>query len=68
SILFYDYFLTLDWEISRYWGRSCTWPTALFFANRYGTLLGNIPVVVEYFWSENSSPTKIKVRFWPTQM
>ncbi|KAJ7624336.1 hypothetical protein DFH06DRAFT_755755 [Mycena polygramma] len=61
SILFYDYFLVLDWEISRYWGSQFTWVNALFFANRYGTLLGNIPVVMEYFWSENSSPTKIKV-------
>ncbi|KAF8189447.1 hypothetical protein K438DRAFT_1722085 [Mycena galopus ATCC 62051] len=61
SILFYDYFVTLDWEISRYWGTPFTWPNVLFFANRYGTLLGNIPVVMEYFWSENSSPTKIKV-------
>ncbi|KAJ6503890.1 hypothetical protein C8R45DRAFT_974009 [Mycena sanguinolenta] len=61
SILFYDFFLTLDWEISRYWGTPLTWPNALFFANRYGTLLGNIPVVMEYFWSENSSPRKIKI-------
>ncbi|KAJ7698492.1 hypothetical protein B0H14DRAFT_3036789 [Mycena olivaceomarginata] len=60
SLLFYDYFLVLDWEISRYWGTPFTWPNILFFANRYGTLLGNIPVVMEYFWSENSTPEKIK--------
>ncbi|KAJ6468128.1 hypothetical protein C8R47DRAFT_1200993 [Mycena vitilis] len=63
SILFYDYFLVLDWEISRYWGSQFTWVNALFFANRYGTLLGNIPVVMEYFWSQNSTPTKIKASF-----
>ncbi|KAF8188802.1 hypothetical protein K438DRAFT_1971983 [Mycena galopus ATCC 62051] len=61
SILFYEYWITLDWEISRYWGTRLSWPKALFFVNRYGTLLGNIPVVMEYFWSENSTPTKIKV-------
>ncbi|KAJ6592953.1 hypothetical protein B0H19DRAFT_1088826 [Mycena capillaripes] len=60
-LLFYDYFLVLDWEISRYWGTPFTWPNVLFFANRYGTLLGNIPVVMESFWSENSTPEKIKV-------
>ncbi|KAJ7713306.1 hypothetical protein B0H14DRAFT_3016718 [Mycena olivaceomarginata] len=61
SLLFYDYFLVLDWEISRYWGTPFTWPNILFFANRYGTLLGNIPVVMEYFWSEKSTPEKIKI-------
>ncbi|KAJ6592980.1 hypothetical protein B0H19DRAFT_1088910 [Mycena capillaripes] len=60
-LLFYDYFLVLDWEVSRYWGTPFTWPNVLFFANRYGTLLGNIPVVMESFWSENSTPEKIKV-------
>ncbi|KAJ7429740.1 hypothetical protein B0H11DRAFT_1024992 [Mycena galericulata] len=58
TLLFYDYFLTLGWEVSRYWGSSFTWPTILFFANRYGTLLGNLPVVVQYFWSKNSTPQK----------
>ncbi|KAJ7342865.1 hypothetical protein DFH08DRAFT_811200 [Mycena albidolilacea] len=61
SILFYEYFLTLDWEISRFWWTQLSWPKALFFANRYGTLLGNIPVAMEYFWTGNSTPTKIKV-------
>ncbi|KAJ7488254.1 hypothetical protein FB451DRAFT_1226808, partial [Mycena latifolia] len=63
-ILFYDYFLTLEWEISRYWGSPSTWPNILFFANRYGTLLGNIPVVMQYFWSEESTPTKIAVSLY----
>ncbi|KAJ7121495.1 hypothetical protein C8R44DRAFT_981612 [Mycena epipterygia] len=46
TLLFYDYFLTFEWEVSRYWGSAFTWPNILFFANRYGTLLGNIPVVI----------------------
>ncbi|KAJ6545316.1 hypothetical protein B0H19DRAFT_866597, partial [Mycena capillaripes] len=43
SLLYYDFFLTLDTEISRVWGASIRLPSILFFANRYGTLLGNIP-------------------------
>ncbi|KAJ7342869.1 hypothetical protein DFH08DRAFT_811203 [Mycena albidolilacea] len=30
SILFYEYFLTLDWEISRFWWTQLSWPKALF--------------------------------------
>ncbi|KAJ6576065.1 hypothetical protein DFH09DRAFT_371921 [Mycena vulgaris] len=61
TLLFYDYFLTLGWEISRYWGAKITWPTVLFFLNRYGTLLGNIPVVIQTFWTTPSTPTKTTV-------
>ncbi|KAJ6576034.1 hypothetical protein DFH09DRAFT_1150244 [Mycena vulgaris] len=61
TLLFYDYFLTLEWEVSRYWGTPFTWPNFLFFANRYGTLLGNIPVVIQYFWSSKSTPRKIEI-------
>ncbi|KAJ7022848.1 hypothetical protein C8F04DRAFT_1194118 [Mycena alexandri] len=44
----YDHLLTLEWEISRYWGEAFTLtvPNVLFFANRYGTLFGNIPVII----------------------
>ncbi|KAJ7214446.1 hypothetical protein GGX14DRAFT_610907 [Mycena pura] len=59
ALLFYDYFLTLDWELARYWCRAITWPTVLFFANRYGTLLGNIPIVILNFWTAPASPNKI---------
>ncbi|KAJ7121496.1 hypothetical protein C8R44DRAFT_166641 [Mycena epipterygia] len=62
TLLFYDYFLTLEWEISRYWSSAFTWPNILFFANRYGTLLGNIPVVIEYFSSTNGTPEKVTSR------
>ncbi|KAJ6571371.1 hypothetical protein B0H19DRAFT_872759, partial [Mycena capillaripes] len=51
ALLFYEFFLTLECEISRYWGTQLSWPTILFFVNRYGTLLGNIPVVFEKFWT-----------------
>ncbi|KAJ7429736.1 hypothetical protein B0H11DRAFT_2141427 [Mycena galericulata] len=60
TLLFYDYFLTFEWEISRYWssGSKITWPTVLFFLNRYGSLLGNIPVVIQTFWTTPSTPQK----------
>ncbi|KAJ7362331.1 hypothetical protein DFH08DRAFT_799382 [Mycena albidolilacea] len=58
TLLFYDFLLTLDWEISRYWGARISLSKFLFFLNRYGTLLGNIPVVVQRFWITPSSPEK----------
>ncbi|KAJ7473252.1 hypothetical protein FB451DRAFT_1248846, partial [Mycena latifolia] len=59
TLLFYEYFLTLDWEVSRYWAAEFKWPNLLFFANRYGALLGNIPVVIQFFWTTPSSPNKL---------
>ncbi|KAJ7214462.1 hypothetical protein GGX14DRAFT_696631 [Mycena pura] len=58
TLLFYDYFLTLEWEVSRYWRRGSASPAVLFFANRYGTLLGNIPIVFRDFWTTPASPSK----------
>ncbi|KAF7312796.1 hypothetical protein MKEN_00963000 [Mycena kentingensis (nom. inval.)] len=68
TLLFYDYILTLPAEIARYWPRTSTGdsrvrvrlssPTILFFANRYGTLLGNIPVVVLSTWTTEPSARK----------
>ncbi|KAJ7436695.1 hypothetical protein FB451DRAFT_1307041 [Mycena latifolia] len=65
TLLFYEYFLTLDWEVSRYWAVEFKWPNLLFFANRYGALLGNIPVVIQFFWTTPSSPNKLIVRSLP---
>ncbi|KAJ7888322.1 hypothetical protein B0H14DRAFT_2693571 [Mycena olivaceomarginata] len=61
TLLFYDFLLTLDWEISRYWGARISLSKFLFFLNRYGTLLGNIPVVVQRFWTTPGSPEKTTV-------
>ncbi|KAJ7214450.1 hypothetical protein GGX14DRAFT_610916 [Mycena pura] len=63
ALLFYDYFLTLEWEVSRYWRRGITSPSVLFFANRYGTLLGNIPIILLSFWNSPASPSKGQVEF-----
>ncbi|KAJ7096601.1 hypothetical protein B0H15DRAFT_825705 [Mycena belliarum] len=48
SILIYDYALTFEQEVTRYWGTSLTWGTLLFYINRYSALLGTVPIVVEY--------------------
>ncbi|KAJ7885545.1 hypothetical protein B0H14DRAFT_2699239 [Mycena olivaceomarginata] len=62
TLLFYDYFLTFEWEVSRYWARpNLSWATIFFFFNRYGTLLGNIPVVIQNFWTTPSTPEKSAV-------
>ncbi|KAJ7152674.1 hypothetical protein C8R43DRAFT_1003247 [Mycena crocata] len=51
TLLFYDYLLTLNLEIVAFWGSRITWATTLFYINRYMSLFGSIPVVMEYFWT-----------------
>ncbi|KAJ3785711.1 hypothetical protein GGU10DRAFT_332878 [Lentinula aff. detonsa] len=52
-ILIYDYLLTFDIEIERFWKRETKrFASILFFINRYMTLLGNIPIVLLFFWPE----------------
>ncbi|KAA1473549.1 hypothetical protein DENSPDRAFT_780287, partial [Dentipellis sp. KUC8613] len=51
TILYYDYLVTLSAEVEYFWlqPRRLNWPSALFFANRYGAILGHIPFVIEVF-------------------
>jgi len=43
-ILYYDYFLTLSMEVSRFWrAGSHTWASTLFLVLRYAALLGHLP-------------------------
>ncbi|KAJ3755720.1 hypothetical protein EV360DRAFT_72621 [Lentinula raphanica] len=47
-ILVYDFVLTLDMEIERFWKRDTKrLASVLFFVNRYLTLVGNIPLIRE---------------------
>ncbi|KAJ7466786.1 hypothetical protein B0H11DRAFT_2047661 [Mycena galericulata] len=48
TILLYDYALTIGQEVERYWGNSLTWGGGLYYLNRYSTIIGTIPVFVEY--------------------
>ncbi|KAJ7152064.1 hypothetical protein C8R46DRAFT_483994 [Mycena filopes] len=61
TCLYYDYVLTLDWEVSRYWGSRITAPTFLFYLNRYAMLGGTIPVIIQYFWTTEPTPRKLAV-------
>ncbi|KAA1473562.1 hypothetical protein DENSPDRAFT_279792 [Dentipellis sp. KUC8613] len=52
-ILYYDYLLTLPAEVRLFWFRSrrarWSWPSILFFLNRYAALLGHVPFIIEVF-------------------
>lgn len=52
ALLYYDFTLTLPEEIERYWSgnRNISAASLAFFANRYLSLIGVIPVLYEYFW------------------
>ncbi|KAJ3768974.1 hypothetical protein FB446DRAFT_621425, partial [Lentinula raphanica] len=52
-ILVYEYLLTLDIEIQRFWKRDMKrLASVLFFVNRYLSLFGNFPLVLFFFWPE----------------
>ncbi|KAF7324107.1 Amidase domain-containing protein [Mycena kentingensis (nom. inval.)] len=61
ALLVYEYALTLDEEISRYWGKRLTWGASLFYLNRYLALFGTVPVVAEFLLSTDD-PLKQPVR------
>jgi len=50
TILYLDYCSTLPGEVERFWERfTWSWASALFLVNRYLSILGAIPVLLEYF-------------------
>ena len=42
AILFFEYCITLDREVRYAWCRQLTWPRAIFFLNRYISLLHSV--------------------------
>ncbi|KAF4616708.1 hypothetical protein D9613_008373 [Agrocybe pediades] len=58
TILVLEYLATFEEEVERFWkaGR-INWASGFFYVNRYLTLFGHIPVLVEYFW-RTSNPDK----------
>jgi len=51
-VLYYDYALTFSMEVQRFWTqRTFSWALFFFYLNRYLSLLGHLPVIVEYFAS-----------------
>jgi len=61
-ILYYDHALTLPSEIQRFWIRgSLTWPTLLFFVNRYLAFFGHFPVILQTFWNSSDLHHKFAI-------
>lgn len=51
ALLVYEYCITFAMEVERVWNTGYfTWAILFFYLNRYLTLLGHAPVVVEFFW------------------
>lgn len=52
TLLVYDYALTFNDEVERFWKPSSrpTWAVTFFFFNRYFTLFGHIAIIFQYFW------------------
>lgn len=57
----FDYALTFEEEVTRYWATGLTWGTALFYINRYSALIGTIPILVELQLT-TIDPNKMVVR------
>ncbi|OCH91655.1 hypothetical protein OBBRIDRAFT_872046 [Obba rivulosa] len=55
AILCYDYCLTFATEMESFWSRKISWASVLFFLNRYVSLLGTIPTVLEFFESPSNN-------------
>ncbi|TFK82398.1 hypothetical protein K466DRAFT_603726 [Polyporus arcularius HHB13444] len=51
AILYYDFALTVDTEIERFWGRPWSLVSFGFYLNRYLSLIGHIPVMYELYAS-----------------
>ncbi|TBU31207.1 hypothetical protein BD311DRAFT_752855 [Dichomitus squalens] len=49
SLLYYEYVLTFPLEVERYWHSAWSCASVLFFLNRYLSIFGHIPVIVEFF-------------------
>ncbi|KAG6890501.1 hypothetical protein C0995_007700 [Termitomyces sp. Mi166 len=56
TLLYYDYALTLPAEVDRFWStRLLSWTSAFFYLNRYLSIFGHVPAIVQHFW-ESESP------------
>ncbi|KAJ6571563.1 hypothetical protein B0H19DRAFT_662613 [Mycena capillaripes] len=55
TLAVYDYVLTFEEEVSRYWGTHLTWGTVLFYINRYSAIFGTVPVLAEMLLTTTDS-------------
>ncbi|ESK87060.1 hypothetical protein Moror_11941 [Moniliophthora roreri MCA 2997] len=60
TLIYYEYFITLEIEVERYWAhwRTFSLASTIFFLNRYVAVFGHVPVIVQYFWTKEPSPYK----------
>ena len=62
ALLYYEYIITFEAEVSRIWERSrFNTSIMIFFLNRYVALFGHIPIVLEFFWTTSEINLKGKV-------
>lgn len=55
ALLYYDFALTMPLEVKHFWGRRLSWPSALFFLNRYFSVVSHVPIVYKDF----GNPSKL---------
>ncbi|KAJ7036378.1 hypothetical protein C8F04DRAFT_1095375 [Mycena alexandri] len=57
TVLVYEYLLTLEYEASTFWGTRLTWGSFFFYLNRYTSLFGTLPILIQYY-STTTEPRK----------
>ncbi|KAJ7734073.1 hypothetical protein B0H16DRAFT_155595 [Mycena metata] len=57
TVLVYEYLLTLEREVSMFWGIRLTWASFFFYLNRYTSLFGTLPILIQYY-STTTDPRK----------
>jgi hypothetical protein len=62
-ILYYEYALTFSMEVERFWPQRFSWASCFFYLNRYLSLLGHIPVTMEYFLQSLASSPSVSITF-----
>ncbi|KAI0752140.1 hypothetical protein C8Q74DRAFT_1309082 [Fomes fomentarius] len=55
ALLYYDFALTMPLEVKHFWGRRLSWPSALYFLNRYFSVVSHLPIVYKDF----GNPSKL---------
>jgi hypothetical protein len=60
-ILYYEYALTFSMEVERFWAQRFSWASFFFYLNRYLSLLGHIPVTMEYFLQSLASSPGVSI-------
>ncbi|TBU56165.1 hypothetical protein BD310DRAFT_824367 [Dichomitus squalens] len=62
TVLYYDFAQTIHLEVERYWFRTLSWASVLFFLNRYNVLLAHTLVVYELVAEIPDSVTQCRCR------